>query len=151
MCGPSPTWTGVCNIIIIKTCVNCTAFCVFDRVLAPMIGSLIPSTLRPVSLHQPCVTLQVRQLLALIESHIRLLSKIFPASIARNPRNGLHQVLASILFVSKQNFPPPAGIDYGQFRLDSLSRSVLVQCSEIAHDKPRHKVVWSVPASQAQQ
>jgi hypothetical protein len=53
-------WTGVCNIsIIIKTCVNCTVACLFDRVQAP-----ITSTLRPVSLHQPRATFQVRLLLA---------------------------------------------------------------------------------------
>jgi hypothetical protein len=49
-------WTGVCNSsIIIKTCVNCTIVCLFDRVLAP-----ITSTLRPVSLHQPRATSHVR-------------------------------------------------------------------------------------------
>jgi hypothetical protein len=47
-------WTGVCNsIIIIKTCVNGTVVCLFDRGLAP-----ITSTLRPVSLHQLVATLR---------------------------------------------------------------------------------------------
>jgi hypothetical protein len=55
-------WTGVCNSSSsIKTCVNCTVICLFDRVLAP-----ITSTLSAVSLHQPRTTSQVRLLLALV-------------------------------------------------------------------------------------
>jgi hypothetical protein len=52
-------WTGVCNSSsIIKTCVSSTVKCLFDRVLAPILF-----TLRPVSLHQPRETSQVRLLL----------------------------------------------------------------------------------------
>jgi hypothetical protein len=118
-------WTGVCNSSsIIKACVNCTVACLFDRVLAP-----ITSTLRPVSLHQPRATYQVRLLLASAESHVLLSSIILPPCIDRIPRIGLHQMLASILFVSYQNFRLRWGFNYGQFRMDSQSTSLLLQCS----------------------
>jgi hypothetical protein len=119
-------WTGVCNSSSsIKTCVNCTVVCLFDRVLAP-----ITTTLRPVSLHQPRATSRVRLLLASVESHVLLSSIILPPSIDRNPRIGLRQMLASILFVSYQSFRLRRGFNYnGQFRLDSRSRSLLLQCS----------------------
>jgi hypothetical protein len=121
----------VCNISISKkTCVNCTVACLLDRVLAP-----ITSTLRPVSLHQPRATFRVRLLLASVESHVLLSSIILPPSIDRITRIGLHQMLASILFVSCQIFRLRRGFNYGQFRLDSLSRALLLQCSRFAHSK----------------
>jgi hypothetical protein len=124
-------WTGVCNIsIIIISCVNCSVLCLFDRVLAP-----ITSTWRQVSLHQPHTTSQVRLLLASVESHVLLSSIMLPPNINRIPRNGLHQMLASILFVSYQNFCLRRGLNYGQFRLDSLRRSLLLQCLRFAHAK----------------
>jgi hypothetical protein len=118
-------WTGVCNTsIIIKKCISSTVIGLFDRVLAPII-----STLRPVSLHQPHATSQVRLLLASVESHVLLSSIILPPSIDRIPRIGLHQMLASISFVSYQNFRLRRGFNYGQFRLDSRSTSLLLQCN----------------------
>jgi hypothetical protein len=121
----------VCNIsIIIKTCVNCTVFCLFNRVLAP-----ITSTWRPVLLHQLCAASPVRLLLASIESHVLLSSIMLPPNIDKIPRNGLHQMLASLLFVSYQSFRLLRGFNNGQFRLDSLSRSLLLQCSRFAHAK----------------
>jgi hypothetical protein len=114
---------SVRNIIrIINKCVKCTVFCLFGRALAP-----IPFTLCSISLHQPRATSQVRLLLASVESHMLLSSIILSPSISRNLRNGLHKMLALILFVSYRSFRPRRQLDYGLFRLDSLSRLTLLQ------------------------
>jgi hypothetical protein len=123
-------WAGMCNIfiiIIIKHGVSCTVVCLFNRVLAP-----ITSTLRPVSLQQPRATSQVQLLLASVESHVLLSSIILPPSTYRVPRNELHHMLAWILFVSCQYIRLRRGFNCGQFRLDPLSRWLLLQCSKLA-------------------
>jgi hypothetical protein len=110
VCGHSPTSMDRCVIIIINKCVECTAFCLFGRALAP-----IPFTLCPISLHQPRATSPVRLLLASVESNVLLSNIIISPSIARNLRNGLHKMLALIVFVSYQSFRLRQGFDYRHF------------------------------------
>jgi hypothetical protein len=139
-------WTGVCNSSsIIKTCVSSTVNCLFDRVLAPILF-----TLRPVSLHQPRETSQVRLLLASVESHVLLSSIILPPSIDRIPRIGLHQMLASILFVSYQNFRLRQGFNYRHFDWILGAHRYCFSAIDFTCQKD-WKIIWSVPASHAQQ
>jgi hypothetical protein len=129
-------WTGVC-IAHCATSASSSKHVLTALYFACLIGVLAPikTTLRLDSLHQPRAPSQVRLLLASVESHVLLSSIILPPSIDRTPRNGLHQMLASGLFVSYQNSRLRRGFNYGQLWPDSLSRSLLLQCSRSTHAK----------------
>jgi hypothetical protein len=80
----------------------------------------IPSTLRSISFHQPSVTSQVRLFLASVENSTK---HSYKSQKWIAPNAGF-----DIVFVPYQNFRPRWRFDYGQFRLDLLSRSVPLQC-----------------------
>jgi hypothetical protein len=131
-----------CVIIIINTCVKCTAFCLFGRALAP-----IPSTLCSISLHQPRATSPERLLLASVERNVLLSNIIISPRNARNLRDVLHKMLALCpIKVSASGTDSTTDILTGySWQIGTASMKWICTCEN------DWKIVWPVPASHAQQ
>jgi hypothetical protein len=107
----------------------CQRHCLFGRVLAPN-----PSTLCPFSPHLPCAMFHVQ--LASAESHMLYQASQMHLALLERPEMGCIKRWLRYCLGLKKRFRLRRGSDYGQYLLDSVSRSVLLQCSGFAHAKP---------------
>jgi hypothetical protein len=108
----------------------CQRHCLFGRVLAPS-----PSTYCPFSHHQPCAAFHVQLLLASAESHMLYQASQMHLALLERPEMGCIKHWLRYCLGPKQNFRLPGRPDCGQYLLDSVSRSVLLQYSGFAHAK----------------